>query len=323
MKNILANYYEAINDDTSIKFDCTNGSAVCVLPKAKDNVGKTITIKKTDSSAYTVTVINKDTDLMYDCTLQVETATVVGAITGTGNATIVFTAANMPSSPLTISVPVENGDAIATTAKKIVGVLSTYKDITNLFTLENSGATVIITSKKAYPNDSTLNLSIDNGTCTGLTTAASSANTTAGVGITVSTQNAWKTFESNGVGWVKVDEGGINETETLVNKTLTSPVITSPDLTFGVASHNYGAAATDWTLSATELKALRIIVTNASGAVNAIATPTAGKMYVILNTSGQALTFKATGQTGVTIASTKSAIVIGNGTDFVRVTADA
>jgi hypothetical protein len=90
-----------------------------------------------------------------------------------------------------------------------------------------------------------------------------------------------------------------------------------------VVSHDYGAAAADWTLNATEKRATRIIVTNANGACAAIATPTAGKIFMILNTSGQALTIKAAGQTGVTIASTKSAIVIGNGTDFVRVTADA
>jgi hypothetical protein len=76
-------------------------------------------------------------------------------------------------------------------------------------------------------------------------------------------------------------------------------------------------------LTAAEKKCGIIIVTNASGAVNAIATPTAGKVYIVVNTSGQALTVKATGQTGVEIASTKTAILRGNGTDFVRVTADA
>ena len=111
--------------------------------------------------------------------------------------------------------------------------------------------------------------------------------------------------------------------QTLTNKTLTSPVVNAPDLTLGVASHSYASAHADWTLSAAEQKASRIIVTLADQAVNAIATPTAGKMYIILNTSGQQLTFKATGQSGVAIASTKSAILIGNGTDFVRVTADA
>ena len=111
--------------------------------------------------------------------------------------------------------------------------------------------------------------------------------------------------------------------ETLTNKTLTSPVITSPDVIQAIASHDYAAAAADWTLTAAEKKCGIIIVTNANAAVNAIATPTAGKVYIIKNTSGQALTFKAAEQTGVAIASTKKAIVMGNGTDFERISADA
>lgn len=102
-------------------------------------------------------------------------------------------------------------------------------------------------------------------------------------------------------------------------------MINAPALNFtlGVSAHDYGAAATDWTLSAAELKNLIVTATNASGAVNAIATPTAGKVYIVANSTGQALTFKAAGQTGIVVASTKTAIVRGNGTDFVRVTADS
>ncbi len=112
-------------------------------------------------------------------------------------------------------------------------------------------------------------------------------------------------------------------TQTLTLKTLTSPVINSPDTTQGVSTHDYSGAAAAWTLSAGELKTQIITVSNANGAVDAIATPTAGKVYIVSNASGYALTFKATGQTGVTIANSKTAIVRGNGTDFVRVTADA
>jgi hypothetical protein len=93
--------------------------------------------------------------------------------------------------------------------------------------------------------------------------------------------------------------------------------------TFGVSAHDYGAAAVAWTLSAAEMQDIIVTASNANGAVDAIATPTAGKIYIVANSTGQALTFKASGQTGVTIASTKTAIVRGNGTDFVRVTADA
>jgi len=90
-----------------------------------------------------------------------------------------------------------------------------------------------------------------------------------------------------------------------------------------VVSHNYGAAAVDWTLSAAELYAQTLKVTNASGAVNAVLPATATNYYLVDNQSGQALTVKVTGQTGITVASTKRAILWNNGTDVVRITADA
>lgn len=93
--------------------------------------------------------------------------------------------------------------------------------------------------------------------------------------------------------------------------------------TFGVSAHDYAAAAADWTLSAAELKNIIVTATNANAPAAAIATPTAGKVYIVSNATGQTLTFKATGQTGVEVANGKTAIVRGNGTDFVRVTADA
>ena len=87
----------------------------------------------------------------------------------------------------------------------------------------------------------------------------------------------------------------------------------------GVTSHDYGAAAADWTLSATEEAAVFVTATNASGAVNAIATPTEGKMFVVTNSSGFALTVKASGQSGASVANGAVALLRGNGTDFVTV----
>lgn len=116
-------------------------------------------------------------------------------------------------------------------------------------------------------------------------------------------------------GLLKIAGVAITATAAEINAVVTGTV--------AVASHDYGGAAADWSLSDTEQRAGRIVVTNANGACAAIATPANGKHISIINTSGQAFTIKATGQTGVTIASTKSAIVAGNGTDFVRVTADA
>jgi hypothetical protein len=112
-------------------------------------------------------------------------------------------------------------------------------------------------------------------------------------------------------------------TQTLTNKTLAAPAITSPNTVQAVAAHDYGAAHADWTLSASEEKTGVLSVSNADDAVNAIATPTEGRFYTVINGSGQALTVKADGETGIVIANAKAAILMGDGTDFVRITADA
>jgi hypothetical protein len=129
--------------------------------------------------------------------------------------------------------------------------------------------------------------------------------------------------------------------ETLTNKTLTTPTIntptmndpaitggtiasaaiTAPDLYITTAEHNYAGDAADWELSAAEAKAAILAAINANAACAIVAVPDL-KMYWVKNGTGQALTIKADGQDGVTIATGKTAAVYGNGTDFVRLTAD-
>lgn len=114
---------------------------------------------------------------------QVETATVIGTIgaAGAGNATVIVTAAGMTGSPKTINVAVANNDTASLVAGKIRTALAADVDVTALFTVGGAAANVIITAITAAANDGTLNISTANGTCTGLTAAPSSANTTAGV----------------------------------------------------------------------------------------------------------------------------------------------
>lgn len=127
-------------------------------------------------------------------TAQVETATAAGTITADGNAAVVVTAAGMTGSPKTIDVPVLNGDTAAVWAGKVRTALAADTDVSALFTVSGSILSIVLTRKatKTYTlrgasvplyaaNDSTLNISLDNGTCTGITTAATSTNTTAGV----------------------------------------------------------------------------------------------------------------------------------------------
>jgi hypothetical protein len=116
-------------------------------------------------------------------TKQVETATVAGTIGagGAGNVTVIVTAAGMTNSPKTIPVAVANNDTAAQVAGKIRTALAADTDVAAFFTVGGSTTAVILTSKVAAANDATMNIDIDNGTSSGLTTAHTSANTTPGV----------------------------------------------------------------------------------------------------------------------------------------------
>jgi hypothetical protein len=121
---------------------------------------------------------------------QVETATAAGTITGSGNASVVVTAAGMTGSPKTISVPVLNGDTASVWAGKVRNAIAADSAVSALFTIGGTTTAIQATRKPTatvnginfFPgDDATLNISLDNGTCTGITTAATSSNTTAGV----------------------------------------------------------------------------------------------------------------------------------------------
>lgn len=114
---------------------------------------------------------------------QVETATVIGTIgaNGAGNATVIITAAGMTGSPKTLQVAVANNDTASIVAGKIRTALGLDADVTARFAVSGANAAVILTRLVAAANDATLNIDIDNGTCTGLTDAPTSAHTTAGV----------------------------------------------------------------------------------------------------------------------------------------------
>jgi len=114
-------------------------------------------------------------------TQQVNTATIVGTITGSGNATITVTAAGMTGSPHAVSVAVTNGDTASVVAGKCRTALAADADVSSFFAVGGTGATIVLTALLPAANDGTMNIASANGTCTGLTTEASSTATTAGV----------------------------------------------------------------------------------------------------------------------------------------------
>ena len=115
---------------------------------------------------------------------QSETLTVVGTVTGAGDATVVVTANGMAGSPITLAVAVALNDTAVQVAAKVRTALDANANIAAWFKPAGgytSGADVVLMAEAAAANDATMNISIDNGTCTGLTTVATSTNTVAGV----------------------------------------------------------------------------------------------------------------------------------------------
>lgn len=112
---------------------------------------------------------------------QQENIYLAGSVGTSGNATVVVTANGMTNSPITLSVPVVSGDSMATVATKVNTALGQNSDITNFFTISAAnGSYVRLTAKTAAANDPTLNISIANGTCTGLTSIPTSTVDAAG-----------------------------------------------------------------------------------------------------------------------------------------------
>jgi hypothetical protein len=126
-----------------------------------------------------------------DGTKQVETATAAGTITLAGNASVVVTMAGMANSPKTIAVPVALSDTAAIWAGKVRAALTADVDVAAKLTITGATTAIIATCRAAAANDATLNIRLDNGTCTGITTAATSANTTAGIAPSAISFRAW------------------------------------------------------------------------------------------------------------------------------------
>lgn len=112
---------------------------------------------------------------------QVETATVVGTITKAGNASVVVTCTGMTGSPKTLSVAVDLDDDAEAVAAKIRAALADDDAVTAMFEVGGVEDEIVLTRLAPAANISNLNIAIDNDTCEGLTTAATSEDTTAGV----------------------------------------------------------------------------------------------------------------------------------------------
>ena len=89
------------------------------------------------------------------------------------------------------------------------------------------------------------------------------------------------------------------------------------------ATHAY-TLAEDWVLSAAEMLCTLLVTSSGSGDANIVEVGgSAGRIRVVRNGSAGTVTMLESGQTGIAIATGKTAVVMHNGTDYIRVTADA
>jgi len=85
-------------------------------------------------------------------TKQVETATVVGTVTGSGNATVTITALGMANTPKAVSVAVTDTDTASIVGGLIRTALAFDTDVAALFLVSGSGANVVLTKHIAVAN---------------------------------------------------------------------------------------------------------------------------------------------------------------------------
>lgn len=112
---------------------------------------------------------------------QQENINITGTVGTSGNAKVIVTASQMANSPITFLVPVTSGDTASAVATKVNAALAQNTDITNFFVISAaSGGYVRLATKTAADNDLTMNISIANDTCSGLTTIANSTVDAAG-----------------------------------------------------------------------------------------------------------------------------------------------
>jgi hypothetical protein len=111
-------------------------------------------------------------------TQQIITLTVVGTVTLTGTAKAKLTASILGvNSPNDVIVQVTSGDTAAIVANAVRYWLALDLITAAQFQVGGTGTTVTLTDRDEAANDTTMSLTVDNDTCTGLTKATSTIST--------------------------------------------------------------------------------------------------------------------------------------------------
>ena len=247
IKDISCNFYQAEQEDTVINCYAIESDITIKLPSSVGRT-KTLTLKKRDTTANDVYIINPVGDSIYDAIHQIETLTVLGIVTATGNAIIALSALEISNGYVEILVPVELDDTAEIVATKIEAALFNNAEIQGAYNIAVNGADVIMTQKFSNGNDDTINLSVDNDTCTGLTTVSYSSHTTAGEAITMTEAEEYVVLSPSAGTWIiteRLKPTDFAQSPALTKYVLGTPIYTDDD--YIVASAD--AKATAYTIA--------------------------------------------------------------------------
>lgn len=120
-------------------------------------------------------------DVAADGTAQVETATIAVTVVTAGTLLVTVTSALLYGSPIVVSVTLAGAETAAQVAALVRAALAVNAEINKHYVVGGAGATYSLTARVKAADDATLNMGHAVGTAGGVTTAASSANTTPGV----------------------------------------------------------------------------------------------------------------------------------------------
>jgi hypothetical protein len=97
---------------------------------------------------------------VYTDNKQIETITVIGSVTTTGNVDIIVTSAILSGSPLKVHCSVTSGDTASAVATKIISALRANSNIGAVFSVSGENADVVLTTIEGGAHDATLNIEI-------------------------------------------------------------------------------------------------------------------------------------------------------------------
>jgi len=154
-------------------------------------------------------------------TKQIETATVVANITVTGSGSCIVTSQYIPTSPVTVAWTCTTGESSSDVALNLSYALGVDPYVSAQYLVSSSTDTVILTDQVARANDTSLNIALADGTCTGITTAATSVSTLAGSGITngYCTLDEFKAYLTVRGGTSSTDANDDTVIESIINAT--------------------------------------------------------------------------------------------------------